>query len=61
MALAISTVPILTEDAAENFVNQSNYNSKHLAGSEYRAQKEAWCLSIIKNSRIDQEKRKNAK
>ena len=47
MALAINTVPVLTDDVADNFVRQSDYNAKHLAGSEYSADKEAWCLGII--------------
>lgn len=61
MALAISTVPVLTDDVAEDFVRQADYNSEHLAGSEYSADKEAWCLRIIENSRLDQLKRSSSK
>lgn len=61
MALAINTVPVLTDDVADNFVRQSDYNAKHLAGSEYSADKEAWCLGIIENSKIDQMKRVSGK
>ena len=61
MALAINTVPVLTDDVADNFVRQSDYNAKHLAGSEYSADKEAWRLGIIENSKIDQMKRVSGK
>ena len=61
MALAISTVPVLTDDVADSFVRQSDFNAEHLAGSEYSADKEAWCLDIIENSKIDQMKRVSTK
>ena len=61
MALAISTVPVLTDDVANDFVRRSDFNSEHLAGSEYSAEKEVWCLKILENSKIDQEKRASGK
>ncbi len=57
MALAISTVPVLTDDVAEDFVRQADYNSQHLSGSQFSADKEAWCLDIVENSKLDQLKR----
>ncbi|MBQ3839214.1 MAG: hypothetical protein II819_04600 [Fibrobacter sp.] len=51
----------MTDDVAEDFVRQADYNSEHLAGSEYSADKEAWCLRIIENSRLDQLKRSSSK
>lgn len=38
MAKAISNVPLLTGEVAERFVNEAEYNAKHLAGSKYDAE-----------------------
>ena len=61
MTLPINTIPVLTGEVAEDFNRQVDYNSKYLAGSQYSAEKEAWCLSIIENSRLDQLKRTSSK
>ena len=61
MTLPINTIPVLTGEVAEDFNRQVEYNSKYLAGSQYSAEKEAWCLSIIENSRVDQLKRTSSK
>lgn len=61
MTLPINTIPVLTGEVAEDFNRQVEYNSKYLAGSQYSAEKEAWCLSIIENSLLDQLKRTSSK
>ena len=61
MALPYNTISILTGEVAEEFNRQVEYNSKYLAGSQYSAEKEAWCRSIIENSRLDQLKRTSSK
>ena len=61
MTLPINTIPVLTGEVAEDFNRQVEYNSKYLAGSQYSAEKEAWCLSIIEKSRLDQLKRTSSK
>ena len=61
MTLPINTIPVLTGEVAEDFNRQVEYNSKYLAGSQYSAEKEAWCLSIIENSRLDHLKRTSSK
>ena len=61
MTLPINTIPVLTGEVAEDFNRQVEYNSKYLAGSQYSAEKEAWCLSIIENSRLANLKRKPSK
>ncbi len=51
MALAISNVPVLTGDVADRFVKEAEYNAKNLAGSEYDADAQAKCMSIVERSR----------
>lgn len=51
MALAISNVPVLTGDVADRFVEEADYNAKHLAGSKYDADAQARCMSIVERSR----------
>ena len=52
MTLPINTIPVLTGKVAEDFNRQVEYNSKYLAGSQYSAEKEAWCRRIVENSRL---------
>ena len=47
MALAISSVPVLTGDVAERFVNICEYNSENLSSSEYDEEREKWVKSIL--------------
>lgn len=61
MALPHNSIPVLMGEVAEEFNRQVEYNSKYLAGSQYSAEKEAWCLSIIENSRLANLKRKPSK
>ncbi len=51
MALAISNVPVLTGEVADCFVNEAEYNAKHLAGSKYDADAQAKAMSIVERSR----------
>ena len=61
MAFPFVHIPVLTGEIAEEFNRQAEYNAKYLAGSEYSAEREAWCRQIIENSRIDQLKRASCK
>ena len=47
MTLAISSVPVLTGDVAERFVNICEYNSENLSSSEYDEEREKWVKSIL--------------
>ena len=51
MALAISSVPVLTGDVAERFVNICEYNSENLSSSEYDESREKWVKSILKKAK----------
>jgi len=57
MALAISSVPVLTGEVAKRFVDICEYNSEHLASSEYDKGREEWVKRILMKSN----KRKQAK
>lgn len=61
MAFPFVYIPVLTGEVAEEFNRQAEYNAKYLAGSEYSAEREAWCQQIIENSRIAQQKLKSTK
>ena len=56
MAKAISNVPLLTGEAAERFVNEAEYNAKHLAGSKYDAEAQTRAMNIIERSRRFQQR-----
>lgn len=51
MALVISSVPVLTGDVAERFVDICEYNSEHLASSEFDEERQKWVKNILKKSR----------
>ena len=51
MALAISSVPVLTGKVAERFVDICEYNSEHLACSQYSEEREKWVKKILKKSK----------
>ena len=61
MAFPFVYIPVLTGEVAEEFNRQAEYNAKYLAGSEYSAEREAWCQQIIEKSRIAQQKLKSTK
>lgn len=52
MASAISSVPVLTGDVAKRFVNICEYNSEHLASSEYDAEREKWVKKILNKPNV---------
>ena len=58
MAFPFVYIPFLTGEVAEEFNRQAEYNAKYLAGSEYSAEREAWCQQIIENSKKAQQKLK---
>lgn len=35
MAIPITNIPVLTGEVAERFIEQSEYNAKHLRGSQW--------------------------
>jgi len=51
MALAISSVPVLTGDVAKRFVDICEYNSEHLSSSEYDKGREEWVKRILMKSK----------
>ena len=51
MSLAISSVPVLTGEVAERFVDICEYNSEHLASSEYDEGRGKWVKNILNKSR----------
>ena len=61
MAFPFVYIPVLTGEVAEEFNRQAEYNAKYLTGSEYSAEREAWCQKIIENSRIAQQTLKSSK
>ena len=61
MAFPFVYIPVLTGKVAEEFNRQAEYNAKYLAGSEYSAEREAWCREIIENSKKALEKLKFSK
>ncbi len=40
MAIPVTNIPVLTGEVAERFIEQCEYNSKHLAGSEWSQERE---------------------
>ena len=50
MAIPVTNIPVLTGEVAERFIEQCEYNSQHLAGSEYRGEFEDIYKDIIARS-----------
>ena len=40
MAIPVTNIPVLTGEVAERFVEQCEYNAKHLAGSQWSQERE---------------------
>ena len=40
MAIPVTNIPVLTGEVAERFIEQCEYNSKHLAGLEWSQERE---------------------
>lgn len=55
MALAISNIPILTGEAAEDFVRNAEYNSNEGNRIDFSSQRDRWSAFETENaSRINQ-------
>ena len=48
MAIPVTNIPVLTGEVAERFIEQCEYNAKHLAGSEYRGEFEERMKKVVK-------------
>ena len=49
MAIPVTNIPVLTGEVAERFIEQCEYNAKHLAGSEWSQEKEDWFNGIMES------------
>lgn len=52
MAIPVTNIPVLTGEVAERFIEQCEYNARHLRGSEYRGEFEDLYKDIIACSPI---------
>ena len=52
MAIPVTNIPVLTGEVAERFIEQCEYNARHLRGSEYRGEFEDIYKDIIARSPI---------
>lgn len=59
MALPIFNIPVLTGEVAEKFIEQCEYNSKYLAGSEWSQEREDRFNKIIEKFNNRQKKEEN--
>lgn len=50
MAIPVTNIPILTGEVAERFIEQCEYNAKHLAGSEWSQEREDRFNRIMERS-----------
>jgi hypothetical protein len=50
MAIPVTNIPVLTGEVAERFIEQCEYNAKHLAGSEWSQEREDRFNRIMKRS-----------
>lgn len=50
MAIPVTNIPVLTGEVAERFIEQSEYNAKHLAGSEWSQEREDRFNRIMERS-----------
>ena len=59
MAIPVTNIPVLTGEVAERFIEQCEYNAKHLAGSEYRGEFEDIYKDVIARSPFLQKHQKH--
>ena len=52
MAVPVTNIPVLTGEVAERFIEQCEYNAKHLRGSEWRGEFEDVYKDLIARSPI---------
>ena len=50
MAISVTNIPVLTGEVAERFIEQCEYNAKHLAGSEWSQEREDRFNRIMERS-----------
>ena len=50
MAIPVTNIPVLTGEVAERFIEQCEYNAKHLAGSEWSQEREDRFNRIMQRS-----------
>ena len=50
MAIPVTNIPVLTGEVAERFIEQCEYNAKHLAGSEWSQEREDRYNRIMERS-----------
>jgi len=50
MALPVTNIPVLTGEVAERFIEQCEFNSQHLQGSEWSQEKEDSFNAIMARS-----------
>lgn len=51
MALAISHVPVLTDEVAERFEREAEYNEKYMRGSQYNPEAFEMVRRVEENTR----------
>ena len=59
MAIPMTNIPVLTGKVAERFVEQCEYNTKHLAGSQWSQEREDRFNAIIEKFNKRKIKSKN--
>lgn len=52
MALAISNIPVLTGEAADNFVSKAKFVEEHLRGSIDLSSKKDLCRNIMRKAHL---------
>ena len=50
MAIPVTNIPVMTGEVAERFIEQCEYNAKHLAGSEWSQEREDRFNRIMERS-----------
>jgi hypothetical protein len=50
MAIPVTNIPVLTGEVAQRFIEQCEYNAKHLAGSEWSQEREDRFNRIMERS-----------
>ena len=50
MAIPVTNIPVLTGEVAERFIEQCDYNAKHLRGSQWNQESEETFHTIMARS-----------
>ena len=51
MAIPVTNIPVLTGEVAERFIEQCEYNAKHLRGSQWSQENEDTFHTIMERSK----------